>query len=290
MIELSRILARIDSVVGQNQAYSGLLAIYREVMVASYQHCPDPASLILPTGLSYERRQKSPPCLEKRRFVPDYSLTMSLFRRILGLLKNENNAPALQDIFNFMASNGDAAMKDFFLDGLFEQERSIMARAEKFGLDPSLIVAAVQICLRPTAWAYAERLKRECYLPTEPFGGRCPICGSGPSISLLLGDGGERFFHCSFCAHQWPSRRLYCPFCENTSHERLHIFYANAQEEYRIEVCASCRRYLKAVDTRKAPFEAVAPVEDLATLHLDILAQKRGLIRESFNPLGMRQL
>lgn len=290
MIELSRILTRIDEVVHKNQAYSGLLAIYREVVIASYQHCPDPISLILPADFAFEKIQAPAHCLERTRFVLDYPSAMLLFRRVLGLLKNKDNGPAVQNIFNFLAKNGDSTMEGFFSDGLLGHERSMLERAEKLGLDPSLINAAVHICLCPTAWAYSDRLKSECQLAEAPQRGRCPVCGSKPSISLLLGDAGDRYLHCSFCSHQWQSQRLYCPFCENTNHETLHLFFAEAQQEYRVDICALCQCYLKTVDTRKAPFEAVAPVEDLATLHLDILAQKRGLLRETLNPLGMRRI
>jgi formate dehydrogenase maturation protein FdhE len=48
-----------------------------------------------------------------------------------------------------------------------------------------------------------------------------------------------------------------------------------------IETCESCRGYIKTVDERKLPAgETIIPVvEESATLHLDLLAEREGYIR-----------
>jgi FdhE protein len=117
--------------------------------------------------------------------------------------------------------------------------------------------------------------------------GCCPICGSQPLMGELRSEEGKRIWTCSFCGNQWRGKRLMCPFCENTEHQTLRYFYTEREKAYRIDVCDKCKRYIKTVDTRRIADEIFLAVEDLATLHLDILASNKGFKRESFDFLGI---
>lgn len=97
-------------------------------------------------------------------------------------------------------------------------------------------------------------------------------------MSALEGDG-ERFLFCSFCWHKWPVRRLVCPFCENDDSKTLHYFYTEEEREYRVNVCDKCKKYVKTVDTRKIDRFFYPPLEQIATLHLDMKANETGLER-----------
>jgi FdhE protein len=103
--------------------------------------------------------------------------------------------------------------------------------------------------------------------------GVCPICGSLPALGWLSAEG-ERFLHCRFCWHRWPLRRLVCPFCDQSN--RLSYIYTDEEPEYRIEVCDGCRKYLKTVDSRNLPRPAYPPLEQVASLHLDLKAAESG--------------
>ncbi|NIS62640.1 MAG: formate dehydrogenase accessory protein FdhE, partial [Proteobacteria bacterium] len=80
---------------------------------------------------------------------------------------------------------------------------------------------------------------------------------------------------------------LMCPFCENTDHQTLRYFYTEREKAYRIDICDKCKRYIKTVDARQLAGEIFLPVEDIGTLHLDILAADKGFRRETFNFLGI---
>jgi FdhE protein len=66
----------------------------------------------------------------------------------------------------------------------------------------------------------------------------------------------------------------------------LHYFFSEEEEDYRVDVCDACKKYLKTVDTRKIEHPVYALVEQISTLHLDMLAQEQGL--ESGSPLWLR--
>jgi FdhE protein len=51
----------------------------------------------------------------------------------------------------------------------------------------------------------------------------------------------------------------------------------------RIDLCDSCRHYIKTIDVRA--LDAPDPcLEDLATLHLDVIAGEKGYSRVVLNP------
>ncbi|MCD4842444.1 MAG: formate dehydrogenase accessory protein FdhE, partial [Methanosarcinales archaeon] len=82
------------------------------------------------------------------------------------------------------------------------------------------------------------------------------------------------------------SQRIYCPFCENKDQKTLHYFFSEEEEEYRVDVCDQCRRYIKTIDTRKIKRPVYPFLEQVTTLHLDMLAQNQGL--QSGHPLWLQ--
>jgi FdhE protein len=94
---------------------------------------------------------------------------------------------------------------------------------------------------------------------------------------------GKRYLLCSFCDYQWRIDRIFCPFCSNKDHESLHYLFAEEEEAYRIDLCEKCHQYIKTIDYRKLE-ESDPVLEDLATLHLDILASQKGYKRPVPNP------
>jgi len=105
--------------------------------------------------------------------------------------------------------------------------------------------------------------------------GYCPICGSPPALARLEADG-QRFLFCSFCWHRWPARRAACPYCGCGDPVRLSYRYSEEEPEYRLELCEACRKYVKTVDGRNLARSVYPPLEQVATLHLDLKAAEAG--------------
>ena len=111
----------------------------------------------------------------------------------------------------------------------------------------------------------------------------CPVCGSLPSLSLLKGEEGKRYLLCSCCGYQWRADRLSCPVCNNTDQGSLHYFCGEGEDACRIDLCDTCHHYIKTIDYRSLE-ESDPSLEDLATLHLDVLAAQKGYRRAVPNP------
>ena len=67
-----------------------------------------------------------------------------------------------------------------------------------------------------------------------------------------------------------------CPFCSQTKVSSIDYLYSDDEPEYRVNLCAGCNRYLKVVDTRKMMRRFYPPLEQVASLHLDMLAAEKG--------------
>ena len=105
--------------------------------------------------------------------------------------------------------------------------------------------------------------------------GYCPVCGSMPELSLFE-ENGKRFLICGFCSHKWASKRMYCPFCENSDHETLQYYSIDDEEEYRVDVCEKCKKYIKTIDIKKTTRTIYAPLEIRSTPYIDIKFEEMG--------------
>lgn len=106
--------------------------------------------------------------------------------------------------------------------------------------------------------------------------GYCPICGREPKIGEIRDDEGTRYLFCNQCGFEWDYRRIKCPFCGNEEQQTLAYFTIEEDDRYRVDVCNECKRYIKILDFRDTKEKADMDVEDIATLHLDMLANDEG--------------
>ena len=139
-----------------------------------------------------------------------------------------------------------------------------------------LIDLFVEESLRPELEYVADKYAKS----VAKFGwteGYCPICGKEPKIGEIRGEEeGKRYLFCHQCGYKWNFRRIKCPFCGNEEQHSLAYFAVEGEERYHVDVCNKCRRYIKTVELSKSAEETNLDVEDIATLHLDMLAYEEG--------------
>ncbi len=109
--------------------------------------------------------------------------------------------------------------------------------------------------------------------------GYCPICGGLPGMGELSGEEGKKRLHCSICTSAWEVERMKCSYCCNQESDSLEYFSAEGDAGYRVDICRKCSCYLKVVDSRELGEGLPMDVEDLNTMHLDILAQREGFAK-----------
>lgn len=105
----------------------------------------------------------------------------------------------------------------------------------------------------------------------------CPTCGSLPAMAQLVGadSGRKRLLSCGCCHTRWQFKRTGCPFCDSDS-QQLASVTVEGEPALRIDHCASCGGYVK---TYNGQTDEELLLSDWSSLHLDVIAQDRGLKR-----------
>lgn len=113
----------------------------------------------------------------------------------------------------------------------------------------------------------------------------CPVCGSAPSASVVLGgdQAGLRYLHCGLCESRWHMVRIKCSNCEQS--EKLDYWSLGTREApLKAESCGHCNSYLKVIYLDRAREQEVV-ADDLASLALDAEMEQEGFGRSGLNPL-----
>jgi FdhE protein len=153
---------------------------------------------------------------------------------------------------------------------------SIESTARDLKLDADLLRTLAQNSLKPALRAWAQGFKGKIDLDHWRRG-QCPICGSPPALAEIQGKEGGRHLRCGMCGANWSYPRLQCAFCHNQDYKSLGYFSVEGEEgKYSVQICEVCRNYIKVIVTFDPTLVDLLPVEDLATLHLDMIATERG--------------
>jgi len=105
----------------------------------------------------------------------------------------------------------------------------------------------------------------------------CPLCGSPPAMAQLVGidPGRKRLLACGCCGSRWQFKRMGCPFCEADS-QKIAVVTVEGEGGLRIDHCESCLGYVK---TYAGQGREDLLLSDWTSLHVDLIAQDRGLRR-----------
>ena len=147
------------------------------------------------------------------------------------------------------------------------------------GEEAEVVYSLLHLSLAPFYWRMAEPVARHAPLG-QVLGGTCPACGDLPVMGLIREEDGVRILECSLCGVRWGIPRLICPFCLESDQDKLGYLYAEQDRSHRVYICEGCRKYLKVtLIGGEREEEVVLPLEDLATMGLDRVAEERGYLR-----------
>jgi len=115
--------------------------------------------------------------------------------------------------------------------------------------------------------------------------GYCFLCGSGAALGELQDHQLHKHLRCGQCGADWTFPRLRCSYCGNDDHHTLSLLYPDPWDrKVWVEVCEKCKGYLKVIFSFTPTPADRLPIQDLATLHLDYIAQAHGYKRVPIEP------
>jgi FdhE protein len=271
------------NLIEKKPAYAQFIEFYEKIYAEQERakKLLDTASFQFKKPFSEKAFGEGFPLFTKPEMSIDVPSSVTLFRALCEISK-EVNEKLQQDVTGIEQA---IEREGFDIGELIRRnsdEAFIDAIATNEDLNQAVLKFLIHMSILPSLSVLVDQIRAS--VDTKNWlRGYCPVCGSLPLLSTLRGEG-QRFLVCSFCGFEWQSERLKCAFCDNTDHQTLRYFYAEGDEACRIDLCEKCRKYIKTIDIRRFDSEPDLNLEDITTIHLDILASEQGFQRPVLTP------
>ena len=267
--------------------YHDLLGLYRKLLVEKdkFEKTLTLKPIEVDTNFLEKKIKEGFPLFDRRKIPLDTGKLKEHFLKLTSLVKirNEEGGKKIEAAIKENKISIEEAGRSFL------NEKDYLEEKEALKLDAELFLFLTGNALLPFLEIYSEQL--EHHLKGFQWNwGHCPICGGRAKIAELRGEEGRRFLLCSLCNHEWQFSRIRCPFCNNGNQEKLSYFTIDGKEGFRVDLCMECKDYIKTLDSRKLNRDIILEIDDIATLHLDILAQKEGFKKSGFAEINLGEL
>ncbi|MDY6892552.1 MAG: formate dehydrogenase accessory protein FdhE [Chloroflexota bacterium] len=271
-----KILNRLQEHDQKEEQFPRFIEMYRELL-SIQQEAKSSTKIKKPSltkNLVRDRLYEGVPLLSIDDLHLDWDHLQIVFEQVAQwAAKDTEGSPGEIEVLRNIARNGSLLRESV---STWYQGRSLATIAAVQGVDVELFTSVVSAALKPFLSVYSRLLLPE--VDMELWLRRyCPVCGGKPDFAFLDKERGARWLLCSRCDTEWVFQRLMCPYCGNQDQNSLKYF-TDDQEVYlyRIYVCESCHRYIKAIDLRKTESEVLMPLERIMTLDMDRQAQEKG--------------
>jgi len=271
--------AFLDDVCRETPEYADLLILFRELYVTV-------AGREGETGISFsrtshltaeERMRFGFPFLAPEAMTVDPARATRFLDSVIEVMTTVGrDGKGELSLLRQALYGGGLDLPRLFRGCLAREREAILEASAVCRVSPPLLEFVLETALRTALEEFAESV--EPALVEGWKEGFCPVCGSRPGMAELAGEDGRRFLSCSACSFTWPFTRIKCPYCGSEEAEKLSYFEAG-DGPVRVDVCRSCSRYIKTRDSRKGHAGVPLDAEDLATMHLDLLATREGFER-----------
>jgi FdhE protein len=294
MIELldefyQRMTYRLNQLRKERSELEEMLAFYDKVLAAQQQTQQQIAipEIDLPEEQLRLKIEEGFPLLDRGDFRVDRDSSRELFQRICHLSMEENPVLAAAGKTLLEAMDiGKLDLVELITAVLQNDTKAMEAVAKDLDVTIPVVQALTKLSLQPFLLASVQAVAQRAAIDDWHYG-YCPVCGGSPAMAALVGEEGKKEALCSFCGHFWQLPRLICPFCGTDEQEDLRYFHGEGDDLYRVYVCEQCRGYLKVMDTREGGDVRTLAVEDVASGHLDLLAEEEGYRRKAPRLLGI---
>lgn len=267
---------KVKAIAKRNPVYSEVAKFVGDLISATVQasdnFCPPELSLDLAQLPDAWSQGKS--FLDPGEMSLDWKQARALYKQLVELVKESKDGPRqVEGLMQVLPEDEDSIPK-LMKAALTSDIEAIETAARELAVDPPVLTLLLRLSMRPALLEVA-RAARNLLDLSQWNHGHCPVCGSAPKLADLSGEGGKRTLHCSLCETAWPYVRLQCPFCENDNSDDLSYLRAESEEGLRVDLCSRCGQYLKTIDLRELSGPIIVPLDDMATYHLDLIAQEK---------------
>lgn len=284
-----RMTHRLNQLRQERTELEEILAFYAKVLAAQQETQQETAipEIDLPEDRLRLKVEEGFPLIDRGDFQVDKDSSRELFLRICHLSMAEN--PVLKGAGKILLEAMETGKLDLvkLTTAVLQDDAEVIEGvANDLDVPVPVVQALTKLSLQPSLLASVQAVAQRAAINDWQYG-YCPVCGGLPAMAALVGEEGKREALCSFCGHFWQLPRLMCPFCSTDKQEDLRYFHGEGDDLYRVYVCEQCRGYLKVMDTREGGDARTLAVDDVASGHLDLLAEEEGYQRKAPRLLGI---
>ena len=258
--------------------YAQMLDLYEKIYIAQEESKNDikTGEFTISDEILSVKLKEQFPLINISQFMIDIDISEKLFKKLCAILLEAGSelSESVKKI-NELINNKKINLNNLFSEFLKENEDYFDNIENEYKIDKTVLAFIIYNSLKPSLALFSAKISVHLEKDNEWNKGYCPVCGSMPELSTFE-DNGKRFLICGFCSHKWASRRIYCPFCENTDHETLQYFEFDGEEEYRVDTCDKCKKYIKAIDIKKTTRSIYPPLESQSTPYMDLKFREMG--------------
>jgi FdhE protein len=239
---------------------------------------PETHPFPLPRELAITRLRDGVPLLHDQPIVLDLHYAADLFSRLVEALEQRDDPDLHTKLVRLIGASSAMDPERLFAEAFVQHADHLADIALASGVDGELLETLARQAVAPVLRAYADRLFA-LVDSTEWTRGYCPICGSWPLLGELRGVELAKWLRCAACGVGWRTQRLVCPYCANDDYRSLGSLSVEGEQRFRVSVCERCHGYLKVANAFDPPSAELLPLDDVASLHLDVAAIERGYQR-----------
>jgi FdhE protein len=273
--ELAAALEQLDKLAQSLPALRGAAALQSAILRAIYRESPSAGTLDIPPERAAEKLRNGTPLLRGEVIPLDLPATERLLLRLCQVAREYADAPEAARAIETALRRHDLDASTLVGQVLQGQIGAVREQAAGRDLDGELLCTLLRFSMLPALEQLTLQLA-PLRAATRWEQGYCPHCGNWPLLGEFRGLEQSRVLRCGLCAAEWAIDRMLCPFCGNRDHNDLGYLYAEGNEQKRTATCERCGCYVKMLATLTAIPPAELAVEDLTTLHLDVIALDRG--------------
>ena len=198
---------------------------------------------------------------------------------LAAIIEKYNQGINMQDAVRESGSNRKNIEKIIGLL-LKKEPEMFFAMSKSAGIDFEEYIFLIVNWLKPLFIALREKCgvkKTE-----EHKDASCPFCGYYPDMSVISAEReGRRFLRCGLCENLWPYKRIACAVCGSADAKQLEYFADEKNDRYRMDVCNSCRGYIKTIrlDKMEEIEKCDLTVENILSAPLEGQLLERGFKR-----------
>ncbi len=271
-------LAGLERLSRERPEYQGILAVFRELYgFVAGKEGDTGIAFALPAAFRAERTAAGLPLVDAGALRVDREKASAFLAGGVDVMARvgTEGRDALDALRRALAG-GALDLPALFVGCLSRERGAIAEAAAAASVPPALLEFVLEVPLKTALEGVAASVDPKAFDGWSE--GYCPVCGGRAGMDELAGDEGRRYLSCSGCFFKWPYKRIKCPYCGCEDPGALSYFTAG-EGPTRVGVCRACSRYIKTRDSRAGNADVPLEVEDLATLHLDLMASKEGFER-----------